>query len=87
MSDLIGRLAQMNAQSLEAELARVNQECTNSKESLHEAVYESGVLFLKAAEWTSKLKDDFEQMSATLQTVQHDHDFVLSLTTSNPAPR
>lgn len=77
----------MNSQSLEAELTRVHQECTSSKENLHEAVYESGVLFLKAAEWTTKLKEDFEEMSATLHTVQRDHDFVLSLTTSNPVPR
>ena len=87
MSDLIGRIAQMNSQSLEAELTRVNQEYNSSKESLHEAVYESGVLFLKAAEWTSKLKGDFENMLSTLLTVQREHDFILSLTAPKDAPR
>lgn len=83
LSDLISNVAHMQPHQLEDELARVSEECRSSKEKLHEAVYESGVLFLKIADWTDKMRGEFETMLDTLNTVQRCHDSVIAATTTD----
>jgi hypothetical protein len=84
ISGMMSRIAQMSGEELEREVTRVNGECSASKEKLHEAVYESGMLFVKISDWMKETRKDFEEMMATLKTIQSNHDSVINVTTTNP---
>jgi len=73
----------MTPQQLELELSQVDIECSASKEKLHEAVFESSLIFMKISDWMEKTRQDFQSMLATLQTVQECHDSIITVATNS----
>lgn len=73
----------MTPQELESELSHVDKECSSSKDKLHEAIYESGLIFMKISDWMEKTRQDFEAMLSTLQTVQQCHDSIITVATNS----
>lgn len=80
----MSKIAKMSPQELEMELARVNGESSSSKEKLHQAIFESGSLFIKIFDWMKETKKDFENMKETLKLIQAEHDSSINVTTSHP---
>lgn len=84
ISEMMSRIAKMKLEEIDLELSRVNSEFSSSKEKLHEAVFESGSLFVKIFDWMKETRKDFEHMKETLKLIQNEHDSVINMTTANP---